>query len=308
MNILIRADASSTIGTGHIMRSLVLAKRLSREYSHAKILFACMDLEGNLIHHIAKNGYEVIVLNSHAADELLGVMQAQDIELLVIDHYGIDFAYETHIKANSHAKIMALDDTYMAHNCDILLNHNIYANAKRYEHLAPQECQVRCGAAFTLLRDEFYGAKANKKRYSHAKELRILVAMGGADSAGLNIKILQALLPLRNIRIHLITTTANRRLKALQNFIKRDKRITLHINASNVASLMAESDLGIITPSVSANEAHFMGLDFIAIKVAKNQDDFYRYLRAHRYKTMDKFNKKALQWLLTHTGKRVSTR
>lgn len=44
MNILFRADSSSTIGTGHIMRDLVLAK----QYSDDKIVFATQELDGNI--------------------------------------------------------------------------------------------------------------------------------------------------------------------------------------------------------------------------------------------------------------------
>ena len=40
MNILVRADSSSYIGTGHIMRDLVLAK----QYLNENIIFATQDL------------------------------------------------------------------------------------------------------------------------------------------------------------------------------------------------------------------------------------------------------------------------
>ncbi len=48
MNILIRADSSSYIGTGHIMRDLVLAKKFLKD----QIIFATQDLEGNINHKI----------------------------------------------------------------------------------------------------------------------------------------------------------------------------------------------------------------------------------------------------------------
>ena len=43
-NILFRADSSSIIGTGHIMRDLVLAS----QYKKANITFATQELQGNL--------------------------------------------------------------------------------------------------------------------------------------------------------------------------------------------------------------------------------------------------------------------
>ena len=50
-NILIRADSSSTIGTGHIMRDLVLAK----QFPDAHIIFATQDLPGNINHKIQED-------------------------------------------------------------------------------------------------------------------------------------------------------------------------------------------------------------------------------------------------------------
>ena len=43
-NILFRADSSSIIGTGHIMRDLVLAT----QYKNSNIIFAVQDFDGNI--------------------------------------------------------------------------------------------------------------------------------------------------------------------------------------------------------------------------------------------------------------------
>ena len=50
--ILFRADSSSAIGTGHIMRDLVLAT----QYPESKVIFATQDLEGNLNSKILESG------------------------------------------------------------------------------------------------------------------------------------------------------------------------------------------------------------------------------------------------------------
>lgn len=49
-NILFRADSSSTIGTGHIMRDLVLAE----QFKDSNIIFATQELPGNIYHKVKK--------------------------------------------------------------------------------------------------------------------------------------------------------------------------------------------------------------------------------------------------------------
>ncbi|MDO8260986.1 MAG: UDP-2,4-diacetamido-2,4,6-trideoxy-beta-L-altropyranose hydrolase, partial [Candidatus Magasanikbacteria bacterium] len=65
-NILIRADSSSIIGTGHVMRDLVLAK----EFNGDNVTFASQDLEGNINHKIIESGYKLDFLKSNEIEEL----------------------------------------------------------------------------------------------------------------------------------------------------------------------------------------------------------------------------------------------
>ena len=282
MNILFRADSSSTIGTGHIMRDLVLAK----QYPEDRILFATQDLSGNINHKISEAGYEVHTLDSSDVEELDNLIKKLNIDLLVIDHYGIDAKQEKQLKTqNPTLKILSFDDTYEKHNCDILLNHNISADKKKYKGLVPKECELRCGTEYTLLREEFHEAKRQKT---------VFLAMGGTDHSHLNIKILKVLEDFENIETIVVTTNANENLDELKKYVKGKKNIVLHINSNKIAKLMKKSDFAIVTPSVTVNEVYFMELPFIAIKTAENQDDMYKYLKKKQLLVLKKFNPKKL--------------
>jgi len=285
-NILFRADSSSTIGTGHIMRDLVLAS----QYKESNIIFATQNLEGNINSKIVEAKYNVEILKSNSIDELDSLIKRLKIDFLVIDHYEIDYTFEKQLKLqNPKLKILSFDDTYEKHYCDILLNHNIYADSKKYKNLVPNFCELRCGSDYTLLREEFIEEKRKKT---------IFLAMGGADSANLNIEILKVLETFSNIEVHVITTTANKNLNELKTFTNNRGWIELHINSNSMAKLMKQSDFAIITPSVTANEAYFMELPFIAIKTAKNQEDMYEYLVKHDYLTLKKFDEIKLKKLI----------
>lgn len=291
-NILFRADSSSSIGIGHIMRDLVLAK----QFKYSNIIFACMELAGNIISQIP---YKVIRLKSNHIDEMDTIIKEYKIDMIVIDHYGIDEAYEKQLKIkNSTLKIMCFDDTYEKHYCDILLNHNIYAQKEKYIDLVPKECEVRCGEKYTLIRDEFL---KEKKRIIGRKQFNIqhltfniFIAMGGADTASLNLKILKILGSFDNIEAHILTTQANKNLQELIRYTKTKKWVKLHINSNQVARILTQCNLAIITPSVTVHEVMTLGIDFIAIKTASNQELMYRYLLQKRKCVFDSFSKDKL--------------
>jgi UDP-2,4-diacetamido-2,4,6-trideoxy-beta-L-altropyranose hydrolase len=295
MNILIRTDSSFSIGTGHVMRDLVLAK----QYPNDNLIFVTQNLEGNINNKIIEANYPLRILDTNNVKELNTLIKKLKIDMLIIDHYGIDYKKEKKLKkSNPNLKLMVLDDTYEKHHCDILLNHNISANSKRYKNKVPNTCQLKCGKQFTLLRDEFYSEKKKLKKKRKSNIKTIFIAMGGADTARLNIPILKLLKSFSNLKIELVTTDANKEIKQLQNYTKNKKLINLHINSNKIASLMSKSDLAIVTPSVTVNEVYFMEVSFIAIKTAKNQNDIYKYLKKKRFSTMEKFNKNNLVKLL----------
>lgn len=282
MKTLIRADSSSTIGLGHIMRDLVLAQSFKEE-----VLFACQALQGNIIEHIP---YAVHILQTNDADELVALIKYLHVNLLVIDHYGIDAHFERHVKKTTGVQILSFDDTYRPHYCDILLNPNLYAEAKRYENLLPKECELRLGAP--LIRDEF----KKEKHHKRTKIYDICIAMGGSDSANLSLCILQTLPKFLHVTI--LTTHANAHLKELQSYVIKVPNITLHLNSKEIAKLLNQSKCVITTPSGIVNEVLFMEVPFIAIKVAQNQDDMYTYLKQQGYAVMEYFEPQSFKNIL----------
>lgn len=294
-NILFRADSSSTIGTGHIMRDLVLAE----QFTGANIIFATQSLSGNINSKIQEKNYKLEILKSNNIDEVIELIEKDSIDMIVIDSYSIDYSYEKELKEKTGVKIFVLDDMYENHFCDVLLNHNIYADEKRYKELVPENCELRCGPEFTLLREEF--TKERQNRDSLVKKdnsLTLFIVMGGADHSNKNIEILKVLENFSNIQINLVTTTSNQYLEELKEYVKDKKNITLHINTQIMAKLMGESDFAIVTPSVTLNEIFYMELPFIAIKTAENQNKMYNYLAQNNHLALAEFDSKKLSKMI----------
>ena len=178
MNIVIRADSGTEIGTGHVMRCLTLAKAL-RAVGHT-IVFVCKDHDGNIVRHLENEEFIARLLSVDSKDEegalehskWLGGSQQADArqtiamsqqyfekapDLVVVDHYGIDIVWHTIVKAHSDTtKIFVIDDLAdRNHECDYLLDQTFMRLDSDYSSRVPKHCQLMLGTQFALLRPEF---------------------------------------------------------------------------------------------------------------------------------------------------------
>lgn len=271
------------------MRDLVLTK----EFKNTNIKFASLKLDGHINHKVEEAGLDTIWLRNNTRDWLVNVIIDNDINLIVIDNYDIDYEYEKYIKDNTNVIIMILDDTYKRHYCDILLNHNIYAKKEKYKNLVPKECEIRCGREYTLIRSEFVNTKRNPQN-------NIFIAMGGSDPLNINVDILKCLDGFLDLHIDIVTTSANKNIAYLEEYIKTKNNITLNIDSPNLAILMAKSKLAIVSPSVTLNEVIFMDIPFIAIQTADNQVEMVNYLEDNELPIMRKFSPILLSNKVSH--------
>jgi UDP-2,4-diacetamido-2,4,6-trideoxy-beta-L-altropyranose hydrolase len=274
-NILLRVDSSFDIGTGHIMRDLVLVKK----YEPANVIFATLNLKGNVNQKILDAGHHLHLLKSNQIDELVKYVNANDIDLLIIDNYTINYNFEKKLKEETNVEILSFDDMYEEHYCDILLNHNIYADKEKYKGLVPDFCEVRCGIEHTLLRDEFLKVLPIKS-YKSKERPNIFVAMGGADSKRMNISILETL---KNFAMDftLVTTHANIHIEELIEYAAKADNISIHIDADNISDIIDSCDFAIVTPSVMVNEIIFLKIPFISLMVTNNQIYMHQFLEKY---------------------------
>ena len=75
MNVIIRADASVHIGSGHVIRCLTIAKKLRDQGCHVQ--FWMEPLEGNLIEFVKGEGFQ-------------NLTERQSANLYIIDHYKLN--------------------------------------------------------------------------------------------------------------------------------------------------------------------------------------------------------------------------
>jgi len=303
MKIGFRADASTFIGTGHVMRSLTLALELRSR--GAICYFVCQDLEGNINELITDQGFEVRTFSLTTVNTNEGLISKQSkekpisvnvnsshlwredahmtkislgetyLDWLVVDHYSLDFRWEKLLRKN-YDRLMVIDDlANRVHDCDLLLDQNFYSNTgDRYLGSVPDRCVLLLGPTYSLLREEFVKTR-NKKRYFTDGIKNILVFFGGSDPTNQTRLALEALLDcdLFGIDIHIVLGSAYSYKEELRNLVKSLSNIFIHEQINNMAELILNADLAIGAGGATTWERCYLGLPTLTVITAANQSE-----------------------------------
>lgn len=255
MKIIIRADASIQIGSGHIMRCLTIAHNFQKR-GH-EVLFFMAPLEGNLISYVAAKEFQTIT-------------SWQSADLILIDHYQIDFQLERSLRKYAN-KIVVIDDlANRKHDCDVLLDQNIVKNFQyRYEELVPKTCKKLLGPKFLIMRDEFIQARQVMPKRSGKVE-RLLVFMGGTDPTHETLKILEAFHTTNLEKIHIVCGDGNTQKEEIQAICHKSG-YQYHQQIDYMAQLMNEVDFSIGAGGLTTWERCYVGLPSSSTIVADNQ-------------------------------------
>ena len=296
-NLIIRADASVQIGTGHVMRCLTFADELRGR--GAEIVFVCREFTGNLCDYIEEKGYIVYRLPvsdaseqniesglRHAAwlgaDWQADAGQVEEIikgidappDWLVVDHYALDERWEGYLRPYV-KKVMVIDDLAdRPHDCDLLLDQNFYENLEsRYDGLVPVWCKKLLGPKYALLRPEFREARKNlRKRDGRVK--RIMIFFGGSDPTNETAKALEAIRMLNrpDIAVDVVVGAFNPHRRVIEQIASDLPDCTCHFNVKDMAALMAMADLAIGAGGTTIWERCALGLPGLVTSVAENQE------------------------------------
>jgi len=297
LNIAFRADASTIIGSGHIMRSLTLAHQLASD--GAKITFLTRQHTGNLIDLISSFGYQVFSLSPPKSaikqlntDTWLGYSQQEDadeciakirkgelIDFLIVDHYAIDKTWHQQLRPFCR-KIMVIDDlANRKYDCDILLDQTLNRHKVDYLPYIPEQCQLLLGKNYMLLRKEFSltREKAEKKHKidNDKTPANILVSMGGGDPDNLTLLAIHALMKLKQnvseLSATIIMSSKAEFVSDIAAEIKHHSWLSLIIDGQNISTLMLNASIAIGASGSTAWERCCLGLPCITLISAENQ-------------------------------------
>jgi len=297
VKIIFRVDASFLIGSGHVMRCLVLADALSKK-GH-QIQFACSPLEGDMRTVIRERGFNVITLAepkqiiepqydadckawlqksvAEDAKDFLAAIKAAD--LVVTDHYAIDAEWQEKIVAVLDCFLLAIDDLGRCHRADLVLDQTLGRNEIEY---ASSNTEVLVGSEYALLRTEFSDKReAALSRQLSVESLRVLVSMGGIDAPNATLKVLDTLYCDVNAEFTVLLSPRAPHFQEVKEWCLARPNILHQEFVSDMASLMLEHDIAIGAPGTTSWERACLGLPSIIIPLAENQQFICKQLVQH---------------------------
>lgn len=281
MKILFRADASRSLGAGHIMRCLTLANAAAER--NATSVFASYKCPPHLIEQITKQGHVHQHLVSEISTLEFGTL-AKDIapDWIVIDHYNLDSSWE-HACKTLGAKTMAIDDTPEKPHCtEIILDQTYGRKLSDYCGNSPLTSTHLLGVDFALLRPEFSKLRAASLKKDRSSIRRILIAIGGGDPLNSIPQVLDSLSmapDAKRWQIDVVMGDLCDNFSEVQQAIARtDLNASIFRNVPNIGEFMSEADLAIGASGGSTWERLCLGLPSIQLVVADNQIDVARSL------------------------------
>lgn len=247
MKVIIRADANSYIGQGHVMRCLSICDAF-KDKEHECLFVCAKDTPMELI---MNRGYDVYYLTTsydRMDDELAlleRIIAEEKADLLIIDSY-----YVTHDYFEALGKVIKtvyLDDVYeFAYNVDCLVNYNVYADEEKYKEMYVTE-KVKTpamiiGPAYAPLRKEF--TQRNIREISEIKN--IMISVGGADplhlAYGFALKFSEDEF-FKDKNINMILGKMEPDIDKIKDICEATKNISYFVNVTDMKEKIEEADI-----------------------------------------------------------------
>lgn len=175
--IVIRADATPSIGTGHVMRCLALVQAWER-VGHRAVFVGHITVPW-VQERLRKEGYPVTYLEGDVTSEqdasiLLSEVSGYDAGWIVLDGYHFSLECQKAVKNAGHRLLVIDDYNHLPeYCCDILLNQN--SNAPFIQYCGEIGTRL-LGSDYVLLRQEIISAKPlSKKRIPFQQMNNILL-------------------------------------------------------------------------------------------------------------------------------------
>ena len=264
--ILFICAAGPSIGGGHVMRSLTLARALEARGA------ACAFLASP---EVSK------VLDAFAQD-MARAKTDEGFDALVFDSYALTADdHRAVAKGRPTLVIDDLADRPLA--ADLVLDSGPARTAGDYAGLVPATARLLLGPGYAPVRPAFAALReaALARRAERAPVRRILVSLGLTDVGGITGRVVALLRPLVGpARLDVVLGGGAPSLPELRATAAEDPRLALHVDTARMPELVLAADLAIGAGGSTTWERCVLALPALTLILAENQVAAARALEA----------------------------
>jgi len=274
-HLVIRVDASTQMGTGHLMRCLALAQAWKDASGKVAFITACQT-EG-LLERLQEEGFDINLLAHSYPDPgdwhyTKDILAAHPNTWVVLDGYHFNEGYQQWAKEAGHRLLVIDDMAHLKHYyADILLNQNL--NSQQLDYSCEPYTRLLLGTHYVLLRREFLSWR-DWKREIPTVARHILVTLGGSDPENHTLKVIEALQKVNatGLEAVVVVGASNPHADVLEA-ATRQSRIPVRLvrNARNVPELMAWADIAVSSSGTTVWELLSLATPILAVVLAPNQ-------------------------------------
>ncbi len=275
-----RVDSGITTGQGHLGRCVILAQELikngyrvvfvSRRYPTS---VSVTDLDSRISELWIDRPHEFLneqiwgeVEQTHDADFIRQSFHADQIALLVVDHYGLDHRFESRVPAE---KTLVIDDLFnRTHDADWILN-TALENPGQYANLCLRPYLELLGPSFALVSS---AVRESRERYDLKITTENLVYFGGGSWGAETLETLETLKELNAGPTHFILNPHAPEFPELKRRADLIPGFKTSPPVSDFAGLLQKTRLFIGSSGATTWDRSSVGVPSIVFTAAPNQE------------------------------------
>ena len=263
MRVAFRADAGLEQGSGHVVRTLTLAREFEESGHDVQILGAVQDVPWlNDLVESSGVSWQDTQANSLEVNEILH----QNFDFLVVDSYEIP----TDLISSAAQQIDTLaivDNETRGISAQYLLDHNLAA--RRF--LTDGRTRQLIGPQFALVRKEIRDLRrTSSSLISKTEKPNLLIMFGGTDPRNLSLIVSETINSIDvDFEIHFVAPRAN--IDSIRSNLPSN-RANIHELTPKIEVLLSKADIVFSAAGTSVLDISCIGIPSIYISVAENQN------------------------------------
>jgi UDP-2,4-diacetamido-2,4,6-trideoxy-beta-L-altropyranose hydrolase len=276
MRLLVRADSSSRIGSGHVMRTLALAQA-AKDAGH-EVAYAAFSMLDGPAARLRSEGIDLHLIDATAGSDadlsaILALVSSLRADRVIVDGYDFDARWDDAFAA-ANLGLLRVDDIadQPAYRARWLLNQNPYA--ARADYPADSPSRFLLGADYLMLRREFRRAERPRRDLA-ARPRRILVTFGGADPGHHSLPAVAALQPLLGADGEILVLLGSGYTGPA---IPEGDGLSVLRDVTDMPALLASVDAAIAAAGSTVYELAWMQVPALLVQTAPNQARIADYL------------------------------